>query len=123
MKKKLLEALIKCRKIIDTGLHTGICYPVRQFFLCIDARTGMTLHNLFKRWPKWSGLLEYPVPAPSDFVAKDAGDYAAAAQAYDMLDSHWDSTTEYGQLRIELLEFCIATLEEEIANEQVSVSD
>lgn len=92
------------------------------------------LGELFVRWPHYSGNLNYPVPGPApDVFARDmwcrdrhslaiaqmyqecytGGRWARCAEdAYDNLPK-W--TGEYGAKRFELLDFCIETLEADIA--------
>lgn len=67
---------------------------------------------LFKKWSKYSGVPSYPVPSVTlgltaygqfSIVAIDRG-------------SFWEG--EYGELRKELLQFCIDTLTKELENEE-----
>lgn len=62
------------------------------------------MHKMFKMWPKFSGNIEYPIP----------GGRKAYTESYDN-KTLWDKSSEYGQLRWELLDFMIETLQTELA--------
>lgn len=68
-----------------------------QMLLAVDE----LLSTLFKRWPKYSGLRHFPIPD----ICRHPED------AYHNNEAFWDRNTSYGALRWELLEFCIAQLE------------
>lgn len=59
------------------------------------------LDGYFKRWPKFSGDIEYPVPHPE----------RRPREAYDKSLRMWERDTEYGKNRWELLEFIIGEVE------------
>lgn len=61
------------------------------------------LFSAFQHWPKYSGMPCYPVPGPS------TGENSAIS-AYNRAEDCWDRSTEYGQMRWELLDFSIEFL-------------
>jgi len=102
----------------------GICYQLserrRKHLEAVSAETDEVwdeiydawedaweeLGALFEAWPKRSGSLTYPVPS--------ADSLTCACRAF--LDAEETGTLwqgEYGKLRMELLDFCIAQLEGE----------
>lgn len=104
----LLTYLKRLRDEGPTTLQDGICENI----LCAGAGTVYPLPHLWVYWPKFSGHPAYPVPAPSD---KDGriwlpGSYYMAVNAGggDM----WAG--EYGELRKELLNWLINTIEEHL---------
>ncbi len=89
----------------------GICSNVNHY-LYLDSRSADDedwLPLLWASWPEWSGDDKYPVPP---YRASES--HAGAQQAYNLTSDLWDRGTEYGQLRWELLEHCIKTLQEAI---------
>lgn len=68
------------------------------------------LHLIWPQWAYWTGDYCYPVPASRKNLHR--GD---AEDAYGLLEE-WDGSTEYGQLRNDLLAHCINTLQEAIDN-------
>lgn len=104
----LLAALRKIHK--DPAHNVGICNQVEWQF---DLQTPQLrfaildlLEELFIKWPKYSGLREFPVPATSP------EHFGSPLNAYNCgTKNFWDRSTEYGALRWELLEFCIVQLE------------
>ncbi|ASD52149.1 hypothetical protein KNT64_gp197 [Pseudomonas phage PspYZU05] len=70
------------------------------------------LHAVFKKWPKHSGNLAFPVPGPT--VTENGVEYIMCA--YDAFATYHCWEGEYGVNRIELLEFCISELETKITN-------
>ena len=61
------------------------------------------LREAFMAWPKFSGDIDYPVPSTTKGVS--------AKEMYLCTPNKWEG--EYGQLRFELLEFCIGYLQYE----------
>lgn len=61
------------------------------------------LYDVFRVWPKRSGVCGYPVPSGDTYVG--------AVTAYNAATDCWDRNTEYGRLRWELLDFCIEQVE------------
>ena len=65
----------------------------------------LVLLPLFEKWPKYSGIPEYPVPSPDKkTTAKDA------YYRYSL----WDTDSQYGKDRWELVEFLIKELRKEL---------
>lgn len=71
------------------------------------------MDKLFRIWPHYSGDLDYPVPGEDSSLMspREEFDYHL-----DNNLSMWDKSTEYGQLRWDLLEFMIKELEDNDAN-------
>lgn len=104
----MLACLKKLRDEGPVSLQEGICENVR----CVGASSISPMPSLWVHWPKYSGHVAYPVPAPPD---KDqrvwlSGSYYMAVNAGggDM----WAG--EYGELRKELLNWLIDTIEEHL---------
>lgn len=75
------------------GSKCGICHSVGY-------QHELDLIQLFKRWPKYSGSIVFPMPG---------GMYAYNEASLN--NTLWDRNTEYGQLRWELLEWLIEELQ------------
>lgn len=106
MKHTLLTALRKIHE--DPYPSTGICSQVdwftEDYYHKDRFRIQELLYGLFESWPKYSGQRDFPIPHPDP--------HKSPILAYNTNpDNHWDRTTPYGALRWELLEFCIAQLE------------
>lgn len=98
MATDLLKQLKKLR--YRRNNYQGICAQVGNY---------SELYPLFRKWPGFSGCIEFPVPHPG--YPKDGNE---AEKAY--CDGHfnkWDRESAYGKLRWDLLEFMIAELEKE----------
>lgn len=84
----------------------GICSSIDAYFdrknITLESYDTMHIRGLMSRWSKYSGREFYPIP---DTVFEDP--YEAYHQCTTGM---WDKDTEYGQLRWELLEFCIEAL-------------
>lgn len=106
MKAELLEAL---KKVERKGFF-GICYNLSSV-LFEDENCNVLLqmfYEMFVDWPKYSGNVCYPVPHPD--YPKDPGE---AGWMFNNADRLWEGP--YGELRIELLDFCIEKLEKELS--------
>lgn len=90
----LLDMLYGIRLNGPINSRSGICGNV-------SFRRCLILDGLFKTWPKYSGNQEFPI---------QVGDEGPAA-TYLYCKNMWDKSTEYGQLRWELLDHCIAQLQ------------
>ena len=97
----------------------GICRYV-QSSLASDRdgnrKVGAILKPIFRTWPKYSGNSWYPVPHPLQPEDADEDDIRyLAEQAFEdeYADDMW--TGEYGELRKELLAFCIEQLGKELS--------
>ena len=106
----------------ETGfsVNTGICQNVAAFSLaCAES---LWLHSKFKIWHKFSGSVDYPISvywdrsddiANADFVA--SSEYFEAADKWYSGGPHlYSPETEYGKLRLELLDFLIKEAERDI---------
>lgn len=93
-----------CRNLSST---TGEARKAQGFY---EDQVERELVRVFRRWDHWSGSYEYPVPAPSGC---HTGEFYEARQKGRL----WDRTTEYGQLRWQLLDFCIQELEKYEVNQ------
>lgn len=109
--RRSLEVTPNARKIrtelLKSLLRTKAC-PYQEFGICGSVpmyfdRHGL-LFSLFKAWPKFSGNWLYPVPHPTEPFD--------AAGAYYAAENKWEG--EYGALRMELLDFCITELEDQL---------
>ena len=60
---------------------------------------------IFKIWPKFSGQRNFPVPSPHKSVS-----HGGAYFKYN----RWSKKSKYGQLRYELLDFVITTIEQQL---------
>lgn len=100
----LLEALRKIHE--DPYPDIGICYQVDEYVRFksggIAGAVQELMYKLFAKWPKYSGLRDFPIP---DVTYHPSDAYQVKSKQY------WDRSTEYGALRWELLEFCIVQLE------------
>lgn len=94
----------------------GICGGVDLYFdeqgKLVDSADGNNLRDLMSLWPKSSGHRYYPVPPVLE--------RHSASDAFHECIACWDKNTEYGQLRLELLDFCIQRLEDRIYEDKVS---
>ena len=77
-----------------------------------ESSDSYDLRYLMSLWPKFSGKDFYPVPSTTGGV--DAHD------AFHSCMECWNKNTEYGQLRWELLEFCIERLKDRIYEDKIS---
>lgn len=113
MTQHLLNMLKKIHEKRDN--LTGICNNIRIYMEWDEAGKEKFL-KLVKAWPKYSGRLYYPVPAPQDMIKQLGDPLTAAEYAYLTARNYWDKRTEYGRLRWELLEWMIQELEKEHGN-------
>ena len=105
MKAELLEALKQVHK--QPMPRAGICHQLELRRRDEDADYWLCkIRGLFRKWPKFSGIIDYPVPHPTESPC------VAYAETVDM----WDRRTEYGQARWDLLDFCISELEKELCD-------
>lgn len=74
-------------------INVGICANIPY-----DKETEELLRSVMMQWPKYSGRFLYPVPDPQG---------GSASKAYHRIESLWDRQDPYGQLRWELLNWCI----------------
>lgn len=97
VKIKLLKSLLKIKAC-----------PAQRFSICghvlYSFEINRLLLSLFKAWPKFSGNWLYSVPHPTEPFSAAGACYAA--------ENKWEG--EYGALRMELLDFCITELEDQL---------
>lgn len=83
----------------------GICTQVSEH-LTIQER-GYMLY-LMRQWPERSGSINWPVPASLTDTSTKA---AKVKYVKSSTKQMWDRDTEYGQLRLELLDWLIEELQ------------
>lgn len=100
---KVIEKLIKLRSgevsTLDSG--NGICF---ELALCSDIK-NIGIHDLFKKWPEFSGDVEFPVPSFTEGM--DAEDAYMKTDNKDM----WNCCHPYGAARFRLVDFLIKELQ------------
>ncbi len=96
----------------DMGICAGVDRYCEDHNWIFDSMDGLELRHLMSLWPKFSGRTFHPVPSTDP--DRDSRDM------YMDCDDCWNKDTEYGQLRWELLEFCIQRLEDRIYEDGVS---
>ena len=96
---RILERLqqIKAAERRDSGM--GICVNLVCFGRERIPQASTWLRYQFPKWPKYSGNPEYPVPATQVGETGDS-QYIGTRNLYN-------PGTEYGRLRLELLDFLI----------------
>jgi hypothetical protein len=99
----------------------GICGAVRDCFFedgkILDGHDEAILQQLMSYWPKHSGNLSYPVPSDDPGLNAKARFHSCSSR---WSNNRWSKTIKYGQLRWELLEFCIQRLKDRIYEDKVS---
>lgn len=116
VKEDLLDILKHIKNTTSKNEYLGICGHVEELFnpRIHQARFGAVnaeLRRTFKKWPKYSGETAFPIPGnptPSD-----------AFFAVRYRSGLFNKRNEQGRLRWELLEWMIAHLKKDIANEQL----
>lgn len=111
----LLDALQMLQTNGPVSQDQGICgntqYILSEHMLwddLADAELDDWLCFVWPQWEYWTGDYCFPVPASrANRNLEDASD------AYGLFEE-WDVSTEYGQLRNDLLNHCIDTLQEAI---------
>lgn len=106
----LLEALKDLKN--QQGKDGGICANVEGYLhdkYRDDAfHAAEVIAEMAQKWPKWSGSLTYPVPCPENLVTSA---HHTSYWAFGFLPK-WEGA--YGALRLELLDFLIEELENEL---------
>ena len=112
-KQNILTAAIQIRDEGPILIDSGICCNLEKILFPRIEEHGQTisviglenfLEATFKLWPKYSGEEVYPVPSPLEGKT-------ARQMYWSQGCDFWAG--EYGQLRLELLDFLIETLVEE----------
>lgn len=91
---------------VSTKSESGICGNIRDLrrkgdeFVGNGGNINTILDRLFRKWPKFSGNQDYPIPGGFDAFSKCAPFY------------FWEG--EQGQLRVELCNFLIDELNKEL---------
>ena len=96
---------------------SGICAALDAYFhkeygALLDGFENSELRHLMSLWNKFSGEAHYPVPATTEGIS-------GKEEYHSSLDC-WNKDTAYGQLRWELLEFCIQRLKDRIYEDKIS---
>ena len=101
MDKFTLSQLITAFKLIReerVDERCGICKNLNDL-VDLNRKTDDFFVNLMKSWPKFSGIILFPV--------SDWGNYCYAKNNGTL----WDKSTDEGRLRFELLDYLIETCE------------
>lgn len=84
----------------------GLCCNFGMLCAHMEVRST-SFTGLFARyydtWPHYSGEVDYPVPGGNE----------TASEMYGITDDMYDQRTEYGRLRLELLDYIINIVENE----------
>lgn len=109
----LLDAL---KDIRDNGPASETFRDPGGICVAVEDRAGVEaeqrlVSGVMWRWPQHSGNLHFPVPAPE---SQDPRTYYFYARHRGIT---WDRGHPYGAARWELLEWCIARIEEEASHE------
>lgn len=99
----LLTALKQLKEQGPEVATTGICGAVK-LYSAYHVETVWAMQHACRTWPHFSGDVYFPVPAPADQYL-DCYDYY-----FERQQDLWDKTTEYGQLRWDLLDHLIKEL-------------
>lgn len=112
LKTKLFHALVDVKRDGPQDPYEGLCMAVANAAGYAHVHENLELddllHELMVSWPKATGSSDFPVPGT------DGQSYLAAyVDRRTNRESLWDPKTEYGRLRLELLDHCINKLNEE----------
>lgn len=105
MYARLLEKLQELHTNGPAPYNHGIC---TQLSGPLTIRERGCLLHLMQQWPSRSGSVNFPVPASRTDTSPKA---AQLKYAKSNTKQMWDSNTEHGQLRWELLEWLIEELQ------------
>lgn len=94
----LLYRLTELRDKAKFRVQKGMCNYLSHVQI-------LYIRGIFRKWPKFSGQINFPVPSPYKSVS-----HGAAYFKYN----RWSKKSKYGQLRHELLDFVIATVEQRL---------
>lgn len=102
----LLEKLQRIKSIGPDNTSGGICLQLGH----ISGADLDTLHHMMSRWPKYSGILAYPIPSTMKGLTP------RACYNYHLRKrNQWTGRNAYSKLRYELLDFMIAELSKDAA--------
>ena len=102
----LLEQLQHIKSLGTNNSDGGICSQLLSLS-CVDLGT---LHHMMSRWPKYSGILAYPIPSTmKGLTPRACYDYHLRKR------NQWTGRNAYSKLRYELLDFMIAELSKDAA--------
>lgn len=124
-RQMILQCLIDIRDKGPVDSHVGICSNLIHArdnrgpdyaFAFTPSESRVVLKGLWKKWPHYSGHVDYPVCAPAAFETPllEIDDEAAlkkarAHSAYVYIADGWEG--EYGASRRQLLSYLIEKLE------------
>ena len=108
--KRLLKALLLIKDHGPEVKHHGICIAVVHALgnesMADDITADDLLEEVMATWPKSTGSINFPVPGTN------GRSYTACyVDCRRDKTNMWDPETEYGRLRLELLDHCIAHLQ------------
>lgn len=110
MRERLLAALLIVKRDGPVDHTQGLCFAVAHV-LGIDIEVDESeyddlLLGSMSTWPKSSGSINFPVPGTNG-----KGYVANYIDFRRSKENMWDPKTEYGRLRLELLDHCITQLQ------------
>lgn len=125
-KQDLLKVFTEMRKEIVSGeyrcleVECGICTNLSEFAYVLFGETrSKELSRVFDslspqlaEWEHYSGRECYPVPDPDSVQKNESEIYDDAGCIYDTSRNKFDQNTEYGKLRLSLLDFYIGKVSE-----------
>lgn len=112
------DGLLHIRTNGPNTLYCGICANLdwqldknEEFEWGSSITTDNLLRQGFKAWPRFSGDVQAPVPAPEDALPSERDPYTYYINLPHIGEVYWDRETPYGQARWELLDFLIEYFE------------
>jgi hypothetical protein len=117
MLRNTLNAFIKIKNMTPIERSNfGICHLLGEQFNGLSNFIhdeqynywGIIFHNIFTEWPKYSGHSSFPVPVPQTYFGISSEGSLEFRVWWNL--NKWSG--EYGQSRMELLDFCITTLKQ-----------
>lgn len=117
--KRALNAVNTNTNHAYTGICDNVCIEIHKDAnnnnVDIYARRGAIklLMTLMTQWPKYSGDAQYTVPGPK-------GEHPSTAYGNNI--NKWDRSTEYGQLRYELLDYLIDRVDDIVKYHLIHIS-
>lgn len=112
MRERLLVALLIVKRDGPADNTQGICFAANYElgFDIVEEESDFEelLTDVMCSWPKAAGSRNFPVPGTNG-----KGYVASYIDFRRTKENMWDPETEYGRLRLELLDHCIAHLQGE----------